>query len=104
MSISSPSEKFLHPLYLQIIGMGQEIVPLLLRETQRQPGDWHVALRSITRLNPTKDEDSGNVVKMSDAWLRWSRQQGHDVEPSQAEGSGLSTESEFDRQKRLFWA
>jgi hypothetical protein len=76
---SSPRDVFVDPVYLQIIGMGEEIVPLLLEETQRKPGDWFLALRSITRQDPTNEEDAGDVVKMGEAWLRWARDQGYDV-------------------------
>lgn len=76
---SSPVEVFMHPLYLQIIGMGRDIVPLLLAETRNEPGDWFLALRSITGHDPVRDEDAGNVDNMADAWLRWAREQGYDV-------------------------
>src|SRR5436190_10358773 len=41
---SDPIEKFLHPLHLKIIGMGERVLPLLLREVEKMSGHWFVAL------------------------------------------------------------
>ncbi len=76
---SSPTAKFMHPLYLQIIGMGRDIVPLLLREVQEESGQWFLALRSITREDPVKPEEAGQVRKMAESWLCWAREQGYSV-------------------------
>jgi len=77
--VQSSPHIFSHRLYLQIIGMGREIVPILLCETRRDPGEWFLALQSITRQDPVKAEDAGNVDAMAKAWLDWGRQQGYDV-------------------------
>ena len=41
-------QRALHPAYQRIIGMGWVVVPLLLRELQRQPDHWLWALQAIT--------------------------------------------------------
>jgi|SRR5712692_10495574 len=74
---SSATEMAMHPAYQQIIGMGQAVVPLLLRELQQRPDHWFWALRSITRTDPVPPEIQGNVLEMARAWLAWGRQQGY---------------------------
>ncbi|MCI0486844.1 MAG: hypothetical protein L0229_09615 [Blastocatellia bacterium] len=75
--ISDPSEKFLHPAYLGIIGMGRPAIPFLLSEVQSLSGNWFLALRSITKQDPVQPEDAGSMQGMAEAWLRWGRQQGY---------------------------
>lgn len=75
--LSSIEEKVLHPAYQQIVGMGPEAIPLILRELQRRPGHWFWALNAITRDNPVDSKDAGNVRKMTEAWLRWGEERGY---------------------------
>lgn len=76
MSISSLSDMVLHPAYYQIIGMGRDILPLLLRELKERGGHWFLALRAISRQNPIRKEDRGKVKKMVQAWLKWGKENG----------------------------
>ena len=62
--------------YQRIIGMGPEVVPLILEELQREPDHWFWALESITEQNPVPPEALGKVQLMAQAWLRWGHQQG----------------------------
>lgn len=66
-----------HPAYQQIIGMGPEVIPLLLRELEREPDHWFRALHALTGANPVPRESRGNVREMAAAWLRWGREQGY---------------------------
>jgi hypothetical protein len=66
-----------HPAYQQIIGMGPEVVPLLLRELEREPDHWFRALHALTGANPVPTESRGKVREMAVAWLRWGREQGY---------------------------
>ncbi|HWY86113.1 MAG TPA: hypothetical protein VNX28_05285 [Gemmataceae bacterium] len=66
-----------HPAYQEIIRMGPEVVPLLLRELEREPDHWFRALHVLTGANPIPGESSGNVLKMAAAWLDWGRDQGY---------------------------
>lgn len=75
-AMSSSSDIVLHPSYYQIIGMGREALPWILRELRDAGGHWFLALRAITRENPVSAEDRGEVKKMTDAWLRWGRKNG----------------------------
>ncbi len=73
---SSLTDKYLHPSYARIIGMGQPAVPLILRSLKQQPNDWFYALRAITGANPVRSADAGDMQKMSQAWLTWGRKGG----------------------------
>jgi hypothetical protein len=73
MFISSPAEKYLHPSYARIIGMGMEAVPLILHQLEKRTGDWFYALRAITGENPVTSDIAGNMPKMRDMWLAWGR-------------------------------
>lgn len=75
--ISSIDEMVLHPAYQQIIGMGGEAVPLLLKELQQHPDYWFWALKSITRSDPIPEEHRGNFDAMVQAWLDWGKSKGH---------------------------
>src|SRR5271155_2923541 len=69
--VSSSGDLVAHPAFQEIVSMGPEIVPLLLREMSKRTGHWHRALRRITGVDPVPAADRGNVDKMFDAWLRW---------------------------------
>lgn len=75
--MSIMSDIILHPAYQRIIGMGLDVVPLILRELSKEPDHWFWALRSITGANPIKPEDKGRLKKMAEAWLDWGRQHGY---------------------------
>jgi hypothetical protein len=66
-----------HPAYQQIIGMGPEVIPLLLRELEREPDHWFRALHALTAADPVPAESRGKVREMAAAWLRWGRAQGY---------------------------
>jgi hypothetical protein len=73
---SSPADIYLHPSYARIIGMGMPAVSLILRGMRDENADWFYALRAITGANPVTAEMAGDIVKMSDAWMRWGERQG----------------------------
>jgi hypothetical protein len=75
--ISSFTKIVMNASYQKIIGMGPAVVPLLLQDLERAPKHWFWALASITRENPVKDEDAGNLEKMTKAWLDWGRLRGY---------------------------
>ena len=66
----------MHPDYQQIIGMGAAVLPILLRELQREPDHWFWALRSIAGMNPVPEADQGDVAKMAADWIVWGRERG----------------------------
>jgi hypothetical protein len=75
--VSSSTELILHPAYQQIIGMGREVVPLLLRELEKKSGRWFWALKSITRQDPVPLELRGKTKEMIKIWLDWGRKNGY---------------------------
>ena len=65
-----------HPAFREIISLGDEVVPLLLRDLESSPGLWVWALPEITGENPVPIPDRGNIRKMSEARVNWGRQKG----------------------------
>jgi hypothetical protein len=64
-----------HPLYIEIQNMGWKIVPFILKDLQREPEHWFVALQFITGVDPIPEKDYGNMKRMSKAWLKWGKEQ-----------------------------
>ncbi len=75
--LSSATRMAMHPAYQQIIGMGPDAVPLILRELERELGHWFWALHSITGGDPVPERSRGNVAQMRAAWLGWARSEGY---------------------------
>jgi len=67
-------QRALHPAYQRIIGMGWGVVPLLLRELQRQPDHWLWALQAITGERPAQGTETLGAA--AEAWLNWGRARG----------------------------
>jgi hypothetical protein len=66
-----------HPAYLAIIKLGEDVIPLILQDLQKQPNHWFIALKSLANnFSPVKPEDAGNVKKMTEAWLKWGKDNG----------------------------
>lgn len=63
----------MHSAYQQIIGMGSDVIPMLLRELERNSGRWFWALKSITREDPVTPEQQGKTKEMIESWLNWGR-------------------------------
>ena len=75
--VSSINQMCMHPAYQQIIGMGEPVIPLLLRELEKKSGHWFWALKSISREDPVPPESKGKVNEMIQVWLEWGRQRGY---------------------------
>ncbi len=76
--ISSITDAALHPSYQQIIGMGEKILPFILKELESKPLYWFWAVKAITHVDPVPPADKGKVQKMKDAWLKWAQNQGYE--------------------------
>lgn len=74
--LSSVTKRAMHPSYQAIIGMGADVVPVLLRDLQQHRRDWFWALTAITQANPITEESAGKVDQMIEAWLKWGREKG----------------------------
>ncbi|HKI32781.1 MAG TPA: hypothetical protein VKA46_13100 [Gemmataceae bacterium] len=66
-----------HPAFQEIVGLGEAVVPLMLRDLEERPRLWVWALPRITGADPVPESDRGNIAKMSAAWLRWGREHGY---------------------------
>src|SRR5580704_8017045 len=73
---SSISRLSMHPAYQQIIGMGDIVVPLILRELEQKPDHWFWALHAITGADPVPESSRGIMSEMALAWLNWGEQHG----------------------------
>src|SRR5262249_40413719 len=73
---SSLSRMTACPAYQQIIGLGPAVVPLLLRELERDPDYWFAALHALTAADPVAESSRGKLREMAAAWVRWGREQG----------------------------
>jgi hypothetical protein len=74
---SSTTRLVMHPTYQMIIGMGPQIIPLLLRELEQQVDAWFWALQAITEEDPVPQEHRGNWKEMAKAWLAWGKTHGY---------------------------
>lgn len=75
--LSSTTEKALYPAYQQIIGMGKDALPLILRDLRARPAHWFWALKAIAREDPVAPEERGNVRAMTKSWLHWGAEHGY---------------------------
>lgn len=76
--VSSVEVMSTHPAYQQIIGMGPEVLPLLLHELAESPHHWFWALRSITGEDPVQAQHRGRLSEMANDWLTWAKNKGYD--------------------------
>lgn len=73
--MSSIDDMIAHPAYLEIIGMGPSALPFLLDELERAPNHWFAALMAVSGgQNPVEEDEAGDLDKMTDAWMRWARE------------------------------
>lgn len=61
--------------YLDIIALGKEIIPFILKDMQKQDGSshWHTALKALSKENPINREDLGRNKRIKEVWLAWGR-------------------------------
>ncbi|HTV47268.1 MAG TPA: hypothetical protein VMG59_02380 [Phycisphaerae bacterium] len=85
--LSNPTKKFMHIKYQQIIGLGPQVVPYMLKDLASGNGSWFWALIAITRDDPVSPNDAGKMKQMASAWLEWGKQR------------GLADDSEHDRDR-----
>jgi len=75
--LSSMTAASAHLAYQEIISLGPDVVPLLLRDMEDNETHWFSALRSITGANPLTPAVAGNIPLMVEAWLRWGKDNGY---------------------------
>lgn len=64
-------DKILHPAYQRIIGLGKDVIPLILRELQDAPAEWFWALRALTGEDVATPEMAGKRDEIAKAWIKW---------------------------------
>ena len=69
-----------HPVYQELISLGESVIPLILEELKREPSvSWFTLLAEITAEDPVPTAAAGRVDEMARAWLDWGRQRGYAV-------------------------
>ncbi len=76
---SSIRRKKQHPLYRQIVEIGEAAVPLILADLNRNPSHLFWALGEITGIAPTENSNARNFLDVVKAWLEWGRAEGYDL-------------------------
>ena len=71
--VSSTDQIFSHPSFLEIVGMGEKVIPLIIQELETQPDLLIGALAIISGDDPVSDGDRGNVYAMALAWIEWGK-------------------------------
>jgi len=74
--LSSVTDIVMHPAYQRIIGLGPDVIPLILKDLEDETRHWFWALWAITGENPVPPEDQGRIEEMKRHWLRWGKENG----------------------------
>ena len=73
--LSSVSKMVTHPAYQRIIGMGQTVIPFILKEMEQRGGHWLWALHAITGEDPAPPD--ANFRDAVQAWLQCGKRKGY---------------------------
>lgn len=76
MLMSSVTDMVMLRSYQAIIGMGPDVVPMILNELKYNPDYLFWALEAVTEINPVFPGDEGNLKRMAKAWIEWGRKEG----------------------------
>jgi hypothetical protein len=60
-----------HKSYENIVKYGYKAIPYIITKLKEEPSLIFVALIRITGETPIKEENRGNVKKMSEDWIEW---------------------------------
>jgi hypothetical protein len=72
---SSVNRMAMHPAYQQIVGMGHDALPFILRELEKTRGHWLWALYAINGEDIAPE--GSTFDEAVDAWLEWGRTHNH---------------------------
>jgi hypothetical protein len=72
--LSDPGKIVAHPAYTRIVEMGKPVIPIILRHLKREPSLLAWTLFDITGINPVHPSDSGNIERITKAWMKWGKQ------------------------------
>lgn len=75
--VSAPRRLARHPAYAEILSMGDDAIPFLLRKLQGKSGRplWLSLLGNITAERPGLGNET--IDDAADAWIRWGRRRGY---------------------------
>jgi hypothetical protein len=72
-----------HPVYQELVALGEPIVPLILAELERESNvSWFTLLTTITGEDPVSPAQAGRVDDMVRAWLDLGATTGYRPSPS----------------------
>lgn len=74
MFSSSISEITNNSAYRYIIGLGQEALPLIIKDFKTNDNHWFYALEALTGQNPIKENHKGIISLMKSDWLEWAQE------------------------------
>jgi hypothetical protein len=75
VAVSSDADVMLsHPAYKRIVSLGDGAVPVILQSLRKGPSLLAWALFDITKANPVPPADYGKLDKITEAWLKWGKQ------------------------------
>ncbi len=77
---SSSAKIYNNAAYLQILSMGLQSVPWMLRDLQKHDTHWFYALNKLTGMNPIQPAHYGIVPKMKEDWIAWAKENNYDVD------------------------
>ena len=73
--LSAVRQKSMHPIYQRLIGFGPSVVPLILKDLQRECGHWFWALQALTGTNPVAP--GSTIQEARESWLAWGKKQNY---------------------------
>ncbi len=79
-AFSSMAEMIACPSYLRIIGLGANVLPLIIGQLKREgdnPDHWCAALEAITGEDPVPEHAHGNTVLIARQWISWHTDRTH---------------------------
>ena len=77
--LSSMYKMVMDPNYKKIKRMGTDVIPLILKELQREPDHWMNALTWLTGEDPCFYDlpENIDIEKMSKEWIEWGKKKGY---------------------------
>lgn len=69
--LSSITEILNNKYYLQIIDMGDSVVPLIIQDLKNTNNHWFQALYELTGENPVPENHAGDIEMMKKDWIDW---------------------------------
>lgn len=63
--------------YLRIIRIGEDAIPLILKDLQKHPAPWFIALRAISEDDSIGRGSPGDFRKKAAEWIQWGKERGY---------------------------